>query len=153
MGCWYFNCCDWKKITEFILKKRIPLKSIVSKLYDLDDVDETFRLFDSGRTQKIVRPSILYFKVSIWRGGKPFRRPARVPAVHAAVRVARTRRAGGAHERAPRKHTEMAPPAVASAHAAGAPRPVRQTRAHAGGSAPFGAEIDAFRRELSAEGA
>ncbi len=66
MGCWYFNCCDWKKITEFILKKRIPLKSIVSKLYDLDDVDETFRLFDSGRTQKIVRPSILYFKVSIW---------------------------------------------------------------------------------------
>lgn len=54
MGCWYFNCCDWKEITEFILKKKIPLKSIASKLYDLNDADEAFRLFDSGRTQKVV---------------------------------------------------------------------------------------------------
>ena len=54
MGCWYFNCCDWREITDFILDKKVPLKAIATKLYDLDDADEAFRLFDSGKTQKVV---------------------------------------------------------------------------------------------------
>ena len=54
MGCWYFNCCDWREITDFILDQKVPLKAIATKLYDLDDADEAFRLFDSGKTQKVV---------------------------------------------------------------------------------------------------
>ncbi len=54
MGCWYFNNSDWNEITKFILDKKIPLKKIATKLYDLDDADEAFRLFDSGKTQKVV---------------------------------------------------------------------------------------------------
>lgn len=54
MGCWYFNNSDWNEITQFILSKKIPLKKIATKLYDLDDADEAFRLFDSGKTQKVV---------------------------------------------------------------------------------------------------
>lgn len=54
MGCWYFNNADWDEITGFILDKKIPLKKIATKLYDLKDADEAFRLFDSGKTQKVV---------------------------------------------------------------------------------------------------
>ena len=53
-GCWYFNSSDWGEITNFILTKKVPLKAIATELYDLDGADEAFRLFDSGKTQKVV---------------------------------------------------------------------------------------------------
>lgn len=54
VGCWYFNNSDWKEICNFILDKKIPLSKIADRLYDLDNADEAFRLFDSGETQKVV---------------------------------------------------------------------------------------------------
>ncbi|MDO4274522.1 MAG: zinc-binding dehydrogenase [Eubacteriales bacterium] len=54
MGCWYFNNCDWKELTQFILEKKIPLSRISTRTYDLEEAEEAFRRFDSGMEQKVV---------------------------------------------------------------------------------------------------
>lgn len=54
VGCWYFNKSDWEEITEFLIRKKIPLEKISSCTYDIKDAEEAFRLFDSGKTQKVV---------------------------------------------------------------------------------------------------
>lgn len=53
-GCWYFNRSDWNEISDFIVRKKIPLEKIASHTYHLDQAEEAFRLFDAGKTQKVV---------------------------------------------------------------------------------------------------
>lgn len=53
-GCWYFNRSDWEEIAEFIVKKPIDLKKICSSTYSISEAETAFRLFDSGKVQKVV---------------------------------------------------------------------------------------------------
>ncbi len=53
-GCWYFNRSDWSEISEFIIDKKIPLSRISTRTFSLSEAVEAFRLFDSGKTQKVV---------------------------------------------------------------------------------------------------
>lgn len=53
-GCWFFNKSDWKGICDFIRDKKIPLSRISTESFSLIDAERAFRLFDSGKTQKVV---------------------------------------------------------------------------------------------------
>lgn len=53
-GCWYFNHSDWKEISSFIVRKKIPLEKISSHTFPISEAEKAFPLFDSGKTQKVV---------------------------------------------------------------------------------------------------
>ena len=53
-GCWYFNRSDWKEISSFIVRKDIRLREISTRAFDISEAVEAFKLFDSGKTQKVL---------------------------------------------------------------------------------------------------
>jgi threonine dehydrogenase-like Zn-dependent dehydrogenase len=54
MGSWYFPIQEYEEITEFIVRKNIPVEKLVTHTFQLDQAEEAFRLFDERKTEKAV---------------------------------------------------------------------------------------------------
>ncbi|TVX98826.1 zinc-dependent alcohol dehydrogenase family protein [Paenibacillus cremeus] len=54
IGSWYFPIQEFNEITEFIVRKNIPVAKLVTHRFDLQDAETAFRLFDERKTEKAV---------------------------------------------------------------------------------------------------
>ncbi|GGG06020.1 zinc-dependent alcohol dehydrogenase family protein [Paenibacillus abyssi] len=54
MGSWYFPIHEYEEITEFIVRKKIPVEKLVTHTFALEQAEEAFRLFDERKTEKAV---------------------------------------------------------------------------------------------------
>ncbi|MCY9698168.1 zinc-dependent alcohol dehydrogenase family protein [Paenibacillus alginolyticus] len=54
MGSWYFPIQEYEEITEFIVRKQIPVEKLVTHTFQLDEAEKAFQLFDQRKTEKAV---------------------------------------------------------------------------------------------------
>jgi threonine dehydrogenase-like Zn-dependent dehydrogenase len=54
IGSWYFPIQDFEEITEFIIRKSIPVDKLVTHTFRLDQAESAFRMFDERKTEKAV---------------------------------------------------------------------------------------------------
>ncbi len=54
IGSWYFNIADYQRITELILQNEMPLESIVTHRFPLEEAEKAFTLFDQRKTGKVI---------------------------------------------------------------------------------------------------
>lgn len=54
IGSWYFNIADYHKITELILQKEMPLESVITHRFPLEEAEKAFTLFDQRKTGKVI---------------------------------------------------------------------------------------------------
>jgi propanol-preferring alcohol dehydrogenase len=54
MGSWYFPIQEYEEITEFIVRKQVPVGKLVTHTFRLDEAEEAFRMFDERKTEKAV---------------------------------------------------------------------------------------------------
>jgi len=54
MGSWYFPIQEFDEITEFIVRKNLPVEKLVTHQFKLDEAETAFRLFDERKTEKAV---------------------------------------------------------------------------------------------------
>jgi threonine dehydrogenase-like Zn-dependent dehydrogenase len=54
IGAWYFPLSEFAEISQFIVKKRIPIEKMVTHRFSLDQAAEAFRMFDERKTEKAV---------------------------------------------------------------------------------------------------
>lgn len=54
IGSWYFPIQEFPEITEFILRKEIPVEKLVTHKFPLSEAETAFRLFDERKTEKAV---------------------------------------------------------------------------------------------------
>jgi propanol-preferring alcohol dehydrogenase len=54
MGSWYFPIQEYEEITEFIVRKNIPVEKLVTHTFKLEQAEEAFRMFDERKTEKAV---------------------------------------------------------------------------------------------------
>jgi threonine dehydrogenase-like Zn-dependent dehydrogenase len=53
-GSCYFNIADFEEMIRFVRTKKIPLASLVTHRYPLQDASEAFSVFDAKKTLKAV---------------------------------------------------------------------------------------------------
>ncbi len=54
IGSWYFNIADYPRITELILQNKMPLESVVTHRFPLEEAEKAFTLFDRRKTGKVI---------------------------------------------------------------------------------------------------
>ncbi|MED3965960.1 zinc-binding dehydrogenase [Niallia taxi] len=54
MGSWYFPIQEFDEITEFIIRKKLPVEKLVTHRFKLEEAETAFRLFDERKTEKAV---------------------------------------------------------------------------------------------------
>jgi len=54
VGGWYFPVSEWDEICRFVLEHEIPVESLVTHRFSLDEAAEAFRAFDARETEKAV---------------------------------------------------------------------------------------------------
>jgi 2-desacetyl-2-hydroxyethyl bacteriochlorophyllide A dehydrogenase len=54
IGSWYFPIQEFDEITEFIVRKNLPVEKLVTHQFKLDEAEKAFRLFDERKTEKAV---------------------------------------------------------------------------------------------------
>ncbi|WNS79603.1 zinc-binding dehydrogenase [Domibacillus sp. DTU_2020_1001157_1_SI_ALB_TIR_016] len=54
MGSWYFPIHEYDEIADFIVKKKLPVKKLVTHIFPLTEAETAFRLFDERKTEKAV---------------------------------------------------------------------------------------------------
>jgi threonine dehydrogenase-like Zn-dependent dehydrogenase len=54
MGSWYFPIQEYEEITEFIVRKKIPVEKLVTHTFNLEEAEKAFRMFDQRKTEKAV---------------------------------------------------------------------------------------------------
>ena len=53
-GSWTFSLSGLAEAANFVVNRNVPLKKLITHRYDLDQADEAYTLFDTGRTGKPV---------------------------------------------------------------------------------------------------
>jgi threonine dehydrogenase-like Zn-dependent dehydrogenase len=53
-GSWTFSLSGLAEVANFVVERRVPLKELITHRFTLDQAAEAYRLFDSGRTGKVV---------------------------------------------------------------------------------------------------
>jgi threonine dehydrogenase-like Zn-dependent dehydrogenase len=53
-GSWTFSLSGLAEVAHFVVERRVPLKDLITNRYTLGQAAEAYRLFDSGRTGKVV---------------------------------------------------------------------------------------------------
>ncbi|CAH0344556.1 zinc-binding dehydrogenase [Bacillus sp. CECT 9360] len=54
IGSWYFPIQEFDEITEFIVRKNLPVEKLVTHKFKLEEAETAFRLFDERKTEKAV---------------------------------------------------------------------------------------------------
>jgi propanol-preferring alcohol dehydrogenase len=54
IGSWYFPIQEYEEITEFIVRKKIPVEKLVTHTFNLEEAEKAFRMFDERKTEKAV---------------------------------------------------------------------------------------------------
>ena len=54
IGSWYFPIQEFDEITEFIVRKNLPVERLVTHKFRLEEAETAFRLFDERKTEKAV---------------------------------------------------------------------------------------------------
>jgi propanol-preferring alcohol dehydrogenase len=54
MGSWYFPIFEFDEISEFIVRKNMPVEKLVTHQFKLEEAEKAFRLFDERKTEKAV---------------------------------------------------------------------------------------------------
>ncbi len=54
IGSWYFPIQEYEEITEFIVRKNVPVEKLVTHTFRLEEAEKAFRLFDERKTEKAV---------------------------------------------------------------------------------------------------
>ena len=54
VGGWYFPISDWDEICRFVVDHQLPVESLVTHRFSLDEAAEAFRAFDARETEKAV---------------------------------------------------------------------------------------------------
>ncbi|MGG1597339.1 MULTISPECIES: zinc-dependent alcohol dehydrogenase family protein [Paenibacillus] len=54
IGSWYFPIQEYEEITEFIVRKNVPVEKLVTHTFQLEEAEKAFRLFDERKTEKAV---------------------------------------------------------------------------------------------------
>jgi threonine dehydrogenase-like Zn-dependent dehydrogenase len=54
IGSWYFPIQEFEEITEFIVRKSLPVEKLVTHQFKLEEAETAFRLFDERKTEKAV---------------------------------------------------------------------------------------------------
>ncbi|MDQ0217422.1 alcohol dehydrogenase [Peribacillus cavernae] len=54
IGSWYFPIQEFDEITEFIMRKNLPVEKLVTHRFKLEEAETAFRLFDERKTEKAV---------------------------------------------------------------------------------------------------
>ncbi|WP_121664795.1 zinc-dependent alcohol dehydrogenase family protein [Metabacillus litoralis] len=54
MGSWYFPIQEFDEITEFIVRKNLPVEKLVTHTFKLEEAADAFRMFDERKTEKAV---------------------------------------------------------------------------------------------------
>jgi Zn-dependent alcohol dehydrogenases len=54
IGSWYFPIQEYDEITDFIIRKQIPVEKLVTHQFSLEQAEEAFRMFDERKTEKAV---------------------------------------------------------------------------------------------------
>jgi 2-desacetyl-2-hydroxyethyl bacteriochlorophyllide A dehydrogenase len=54
IGSWYFPIQEYEEITEFIVRKKVPVEKLVTHTFTLDQAEQAFRMFDERKTEKAV---------------------------------------------------------------------------------------------------
>jgi threonine dehydrogenase-like Zn-dependent dehydrogenase len=53
-GSWTFSLSGLAEVAQFVVERRVALKELITQRFTLDHSAEAYRLFDSGRTGKVV---------------------------------------------------------------------------------------------------
>jgi propanol-preferring alcohol dehydrogenase len=53
-GGWYFALHEWDAITDFVIRKKVPVESMITHRYPLADAAEAFASFNRRETEKSV---------------------------------------------------------------------------------------------------
>jgi threonine dehydrogenase-like Zn-dependent dehydrogenase len=53
-GSWTFSTGGLAEVAQFVVERRVPLKHLITHTFTLDQAVEAYKLFDSGRTGKVV---------------------------------------------------------------------------------------------------
>jgi threonine dehydrogenase-like Zn-dependent dehydrogenase len=53
-GSWTFSLSGLAEVAHFVVERHVPLKDLITHRFTLDQAAEAYRLFDSGRTGKVV---------------------------------------------------------------------------------------------------
>ena len=53
-GSWTFSLAGLAEAAEFVVNRSVPLDKLITHRYELDQADEAYKLFDTGRTGKPV---------------------------------------------------------------------------------------------------
>ncbi len=54
MGSWIFNRGQHDEIVDFVLKKDLPMESLITHRFSIEQAPEAYECFDSGKTGKII---------------------------------------------------------------------------------------------------
>ncbi|MBK5446999.1 MULTISPECIES: zinc-binding dehydrogenase [unclassified Peribacillus] len=54
IGSWYFPIQEFDEITEFIVRKKLPVERLVTHKFRLEEAETAFQLFDERKTEKAV---------------------------------------------------------------------------------------------------
>ncbi|MFC3341299.1 zinc-dependent alcohol dehydrogenase family protein [Paenibacillus abyssi] len=54
IGSWYFPIQEFAEITDFIVRKSIPVEKLVTHKFPLSEAETAFRMFDERKTEKAV---------------------------------------------------------------------------------------------------
>jgi 2-desacetyl-2-hydroxyethyl bacteriochlorophyllide A dehydrogenase len=53
-GSWTFSLSGLAEVANFVVERHVPLKDLITHRFTLDQAAEAYRLFDSGRTGKVI---------------------------------------------------------------------------------------------------
>ena len=53
-GGWYFGLHEWDAIVDFVIRKNVPVESMITNRYSLDEASEAFASFNRRETEKSV---------------------------------------------------------------------------------------------------
>jgi threonine dehydrogenase-like Zn-dependent dehydrogenase len=51
---WTFSLSGLAEVADFVVERRVPLKELITHRFTLGQAAEAYRLFDAGRTGKVV---------------------------------------------------------------------------------------------------
>ncbi len=54
IGGWYFPLYEWPEITRFVISRKLPVESLVTHTFSIDDAADAFGMFDRRETEKAV---------------------------------------------------------------------------------------------------
>ena len=53
-GSWTFSLSGLAEVAQFVVDRQVPLKDLITHRFPLDQVIDAYRLFDSGKTGKVI---------------------------------------------------------------------------------------------------